>query len=85
LIHQKPFLGGDFNTNQPEQYRRIRTVMETFPSLESVNELRRLGVTYVVVNSARYGDYSKIDSKIKSLGLPLLNVSEAEYVYGLSK
>jgi hypothetical protein len=85
LVNQKPFLGGDFNTNEPEQYRRIRPVMNTFPSQESVNLLRQLGVTYVVVDSTRYGHYSDIDGKIRSLGLPLLHISEAEYVYGLSK
>ena len=36
---------------QPEQYRRIRPVMNTFPSQESVDLLRQLGVTYVVVDS----------------------------------
>ncbi len=54
LVHQKPFLGGDFNANQPEQYSRILPVMNKFPSPESVDLLRQLGVTYVVVDSARY-------------------------------
>jgi hypothetical protein len=39
----------------------------------------------VVVDSSRYQDFSDVDGKILSLGLPLLQVSEAEYVYGLSK
>ena len=85
LIHQKPFLGGDFNTSPPEQYTRITPVMDTFPSRESVDVLRELGVTYVVVDSSRYEDYSSVDGKIQSFGLPRLHVSEAEYVYGLSK
>ena len=85
LFHQKPFLGGDFNANQPEQYTRIRPVLMNFPSLESVELLRQLGVTYVVVDSARYKNYSGIDSQIRSLGLPLLHVSETEYVYALGR
>jgi hypothetical protein len=85
LVHQKPFLGGNFSSYAPEQYRRIQPVMDTFPSQESVNLLRQLGVTYVVVDSSRYQDFSDVDGKILSLGLPLLQVSEAEYVYGLSK
>jgi hypothetical protein len=85
LVNQKPYLGGDFNANVPEQYGRIRTVMATFPSQDTVVALRQLGVTYVVVDSLRYKNYSEVDGKIRSLGLPLLHISEAEYVYGLSK
>jgi hypothetical protein len=57
--------------------------MATFPSQGSVNQLKQLGVSYVVVDSSRYGNFSKVDGKIQSLGLHLLHVSEAEYVYGL--
>ncbi len=85
LVNQKPFLGGDFNANVPEQYGRIRTVMATFPSEDSVDSLRQLGVTYVVVDSSGYKNFSDIDGKIQFLGLHMLHVSEAEYVYGLSK
>jgi hypothetical protein len=85
LVHQKPFLGGDFNANQPEQYLRILPVMNKFPSRESIDLLRQLGVTYVVVDSARYHNYSNIDQTIQSLGLPLLYISEKQYVYGLNK
>jgi hypothetical protein len=85
LVHQKPFLGGDFNANQPEQYIRIQPVMNNFPSQESVAMLRELGVTYVVVDSARYGNFSKVDRGIQSLGLQLLHIGEKQYVYGLSK
>ncbi len=85
LVHQKPFLGGNFSANSPEQYTRIQPVMDTFPSQESVDLLRQLGVSYVVVDSSRYPDFTSVDGKIRSLGLPLLHVSQAEYVYGLSK
>jgi hypothetical protein len=85
LISQKPFLGGYFNANSPEQYTRIQPIMDTFPSPESVDLLRQLGVSYVVMDSPRYQDFQNVTEKIRSLGLALLNVSEAEYVYGLSK
>jgi hypothetical protein len=85
LVYQKPFLGGDFNANSPEQYTRILPVMNTFPSQNSLSLLRQLGVTYVVVDSSRFAGYSEVDRKIQSLGLPLLHVSVTEYVYGLSK
>ncbi|MGD0750453.1 MAG: hypothetical protein ABSA23_03480 [Anaerolineales bacterium] len=83
LVYQKPFLGGYFNANAPEQYERIQTVMATFPSQNSVNQLRQLGVTYVVVDSSRYENFPEVDGKIQSFGLHLLHVSLAEYVYGL--
>jgi hypothetical protein len=85
LVHQKAFLGGYFNANQPEQYMRIMPVMEAFPSQASVALLKQLGVTYVVVDSSRYQDFTKIDQDIRSLTLQLLHVSEAEYVYELNK
>jgi hypothetical protein len=85
LVHQKPFLGGYFNANSPEQYTRIQPTMDTFPSQDSVDLLRQLGVSYVVVDSSQYGNFSNLDPEIQSLGLKLLTVSENEYVYGLSK
>jgi hypothetical protein len=85
LVNQKPFLGGYFNANSPEQYSRIFPVMNTFPSQKSVSLLTQLGVTYVVVDSSQYRNFLDIDQKIRLLGLKLLNVSGNEYVYGLIK
>jgi hypothetical protein len=85
LVNQKPFLGGYFNANSPEQYTRILPVMNTFPSQKSVSLLKQLGVTYVVVDSSQYRNFLDVDQKIQLLGLNLLNVSENEYVYGLIK
>jgi hypothetical protein len=83
LVSQKPFLGGYFNANSPEQFQRITSTMQAFPSQDSVDLLRQLGVSYVVVDSSHYGHFSDVDGKIQTLGLHLLHVSEAEYVYGL--
>jgi hypothetical protein len=83
LVSQKPFLGGYFNANQPEQYTRIGPVLNGFPSAESVDLLQQLGVAYVVVDSSRYSSYTDVDRIIQSLGLRLLQVSEREYIYGL--
>jgi len=83
IVNQKPYLGGYFSSNQPEQYLRIKPVLDRFPSAESVDLLRELGVTYVVVDSAAYPDYAAVDQNIQSLGLLLLHISESEYVYGL--
>ncbi len=81
LVSMKPFLGGFFNANHPEQYDRIQPVMDGFPSIESVELLKELGVAYIVVDSSVYSDYSNVDQTIKSFGLRLSNVSAAEYVY----
>jgi hypothetical protein len=85
LVYQKPFLGGNFNANSPEQYSRIQADMGTFPSQTSVDLLRQLGVTYVVVDSTQYGSFANVDSRIRALGLRLLHISEKQYVYGISK
>jgi hypothetical protein len=85
LVNQKPFLGGYFNANSPEQYARIESTMATFPSRASVNLLKQLGVSYVVVDSSQYRNFSTVDRKIQSLGLTLIYVSEKQYVYRLSK
>jgi hypothetical protein len=83
VVSQKAYLGGYFNANQPEQYLRIMPVMDGFPSPESAALLKQLDVAYVVVDSSQYPNYPDIDRSIQALGLRLLHVSEAEYVYGL--
>jgi len=83
LINQKPYLGGYFNANQPEQYIRIRPIMEGFPSSESVGLLKQLGVAYVIVDSTQYSSYPDVDKTIQSLGLRSLRVSGSDYIYGV--
>jgi len=83
LVYDKPYLGGYFNANQPEQYSRIYPTMDAFPSAESVNLLKQLGVAYVVVDSSQYSDFPGADQAIQALGLRLLHVSGSDYVYGL--
>ncbi len=83
LINQKPYLGGYFNANQPEQYVRITPVMNGFPSTDSVELLKQLGVAYVIVDSTQYSNFPEVDKTIQSLGLRLLQVSGSDYVYGL--
>ena len=82
LVSRKPFLGGFFNANHPEQYERILPIMHDFPSPESVDLLKELGVAYIVVDSHGYSHYNAVDQSIQLLGLRLLHISEEEYVYG---
>ena len=83
IVNQKPYIGGFFNANSPEQFTRITPTMETFPSPESVDLLRQLGVAYVIVDSTQYPDYAEMDQAIQLRGLQLLQVSGTTYVYGL--
>jgi hypothetical protein len=82
LVHEKPYIGGFFNANYPEQFLRISPVMNGFPSRDSVDLLKQLGVAYVVVDSSQYTDYPLVDSTILSLGLQRLNIIGQQYVYG---
>jgi hypothetical protein len=82
MVSRKPYLGGFFNANNPEQYLRIQPVMNGFPSPESVALLKELGVEYVVVDSAAYDDYPAVDRSIQLLGLKLLNQGSVQMVYG---
>lgn len=49
LIHGKPFVGGFFNAFPTAQYRKIRPVMETFPSMEALQLAKELGVGYFIL------------------------------------
>ncbi len=83
LVHGKPYIGAFFNPNSTEQSERITPVMNDFPSRESIDLLKQLGVAYVVVDSSQYPDYPPIDSVIQSLGLRPLKMIDREYVYRL--
>jgi len=82
-VYNKPFLGGYFNANQPEQYTRILPVMKSFPSVESVALLKQLGVTYVLVDASQYANFSAVDQDLRSFGLQQLFGDATDFVYGL--
>jgi len=85
LVNQKPFLGGYFNANSPEQYSRIFPVMNTFPSQKSVSLLTQMGVTYVVVDSSQYRNFLDIDQKIQfsSLGFAAISFMACKITSGI--
>lgn len=83
LFHEKPFLGGDFNANQPEQFETIKPVLENFPDEESVQLLKNLGVNYVVMDEAVYMADNQLDEKLQIHGLTLLRSLEGQSVYYL--
>jgi hypothetical protein len=69
LVHGKPFIGGFFSANQPPQYRRIKPVLDQFPSQEGAGILKELGVEYVVVDKSQYPDFLGTAREIERLGL----------------
>jgi hypothetical protein len=85
LIHQKPFVGGFFSANQPDQYLRIRPVLEKFPTQAGVDLLHELGVRYVVVDTRQYENIVYLDKQIRSLGLEFASEVDGQYVYLIPK
>ncbi len=83
LVHGKPFVGGFFNAFPPPQYTRIRPVMENFPDAQSVETLRELGVTYVLVDQRKYGDMAALSSTAESLGLTYAATFGDQWVFML--
>jgi hypothetical protein len=83
LIHKKPFLGGSFNAFPPTQYKRIKPVLDKFPDEESVALLRELGVSYVLVHSDEYSDFSEVTRSILQQGLVFIRSFGEIQVYKL--
>jgi hypothetical protein len=83
-IYDKPFVGGFFNANQPPQYQAIKPVLDSFPSDESVQTLRDLNVTYIVVDTHAYEDYTAVEAEILARGLVKLADIDGQSVYGFA-
>lgn len=84
-IHGKPFIGGLFNANQPPQYTYIKPIMDEFPARQSIELLQELGITYVVVDTAAYVNYSAVEYELERNSLTLLSEQEQYHVYGFEK
>lgn len=83
LTHQKPFIGGFFSANQPEQYLRIRPVLEKFPDSAGVVLLQELGVQWVLFDTRQYPDFSVVHLQVESLGLQYVETIDGQAVYDL--
>lgn len=83
LANGKPFIGGFFAAFPPAQYERIRPVLDTFPSLESVSLLRELGVYYVIIRASEYPNLAELEAQLTNQGMKKLTVQAGEVVYGL--
>ena len=83
LTHGKPYIGGAFPT---PQYRSIKPVLDEFPSDESLELLRELGYTYIVVDSDWYDALDAFDDVQEALAaceVFLAVALDGQYVYRL--
>jgi hypothetical protein len=84
LFYQKPFLGGDFNANQPPQFVDTQPILDNFPDETSVKLLKKLKVEYIVVDQKAYPDYDLSKQEMNSLGLILFTTQGDQDVYTFS-
>lgn len=61
LLHQKPYIGALYGSFPTPQYTAVRSVLEDFPSQASIEQLRDLGVRYVVVDDKWYDARDEMD------------------------
>lgn len=85
LTYKKPFLGGFFNANAPEQYLNAEPTMEKFPDQKSIELLRKLQAKNIVVDGSAYPNFPDTQQKMEKLGLVLLTQQEDQYVYTFSQ
>ncbi len=83
LVHGKPFIGGFFSANQPEQYLRIRPVLDHFPSPEGAELLRTLGVQWVLLDTRQYPDFARVKQQTEALGLRYVDTVAGQAVFEL--
>jgi hypothetical protein len=89
LTHGKPFIGGFFSANQPEQYQRIRPVLANFPETDptangkSVDLLRSLGVQWVLFDLDQYADFASLRSQVEALGMTYIDTVGSQAVFEL--
>ncbi len=65
-LHWKPLVNG-YSSFFPSSYRRYSKILPDFPSEAAIEELQRIGVTYVVVHPAHYYDPSKAETVLATL------------------
>jgi hypothetical protein len=81
LVHQKPYIGGFFSANQPEQYLRIKPVLQKFPDQAGTALLRQLGVEWVIFDTTQYPDFASVRRQVEGLGLRYRDTIAGEAVF----
>jgi hypothetical protein len=86
LVHGKPYIGGFFSANQPEQYLRIKPVLERFPQdngAQGAALLRELGVQWVLFDLRQYPDAAALRAQVEALGLRYVDTFDGQAVFTL--
>jgi hypothetical protein len=84
LVHKKPFIGGFFSANQPEQYLRIKPVLEKYPDPAGTALLRELGVEWVIFDTRQYPDFASTRQQVEKLGLQYRDTIAGQAVFELN-
>jgi hypothetical protein len=85
LAHGKPYIGGFFNAFPPEQYARIKPVLENFPDRASADLLRELGVEYVLVDPCHYKNKDETRRGIEHYGMEYVTEQGGMWVFGFGE
>jgi hypothetical protein len=71
MIHKKPFIGAMGLAFPTTQQKRIQPILKRFPHPASLDCLRRLGVTYIIVDKRKYKNFPRITRLLGRQGVPL--------------
>jgi hypothetical protein len=73
---------------EPVHYTLLREQLHRFPSVESLESLRRLGVRYVILHRGGFGPlkWARIERELQQFqhALRLVMSEESDYIYELS-
>jgi hypothetical protein len=81
--HGKPYIGGFYSANVPDQFWLIQPALDTFPSPQALEQLRALDVAFILVEEAAYPNPAEIRAACRDQGLILQAEFEGVSVYGL--
>ena len=83
LIHQKPYVGGFFSANQPEQYLRLKPWLKSFPNREGYEMLRDLGVRWLLFDINEYPDLAEVGPILEKLNIRYVTTVGNQAVFEL--
>lgn len=83
IYNEKPFIGTFLNAFPPENYQRVKPILDHFPSEDSVDLLRELDIGYIVIHSTDYNDFYDLVPDFRKLGLNMAFEYDGDYVFTL--
>lgn len=84
LVHEKPYIGGLYGSFPTPQFNAVKPILDEFPSPESLDLLRSLGVRYIVVDMAWYQEIHALDDvqlALAAAGIEQVAELEGQQVY----